>query len=68
MTRKELNLAIFEGTADNVLWQPRLEMWYGYHKRGGTLPERYAKMDSLMDVYDDLGCSVRYAASVSRRS
>ena len=64
MTRKELNLAIFEGTADNVLWQPRLEMWHGYHKRAGTLPDRYKQMDSLLDVYDNLGCSVRYAASV----
>ena len=62
MTRRELNLAIFEGTADRVLWQPRLETWIGHHASAGTLPERYRGMSSL-EIYDALRCSIRYAAS-----
>lgn len=62
MTRRELNLAIFEGTADKVLWQPRLETWIFHHMAKGTLPERYRDLDYL-GIYDALRCSVRYAAS-----
>jgi len=62
MTRQELNLAIFEGTAEGVLWQPRLETWIGHHMREGTMPPRFRDMDSL-EIYDALRCSVRYAAS-----
>lgn len=62
MTRKELNLAIFQGTANTVLWQPRLETWLDHHMKEGTLPERFRGMDSL-GIYDALRCSVRYAAS-----
>lgn len=62
MTRKELNMAIFEGTAKGVLWQPRLETWINHHIERGTLPERFRGMDSFQ-IYDALGCSVRYAAS-----
>ncbi|MFH0797316.1 MAG: hypothetical protein V2A65_09755 [Candidatus Omnitrophota bacterium] len=62
MTRKELNLAIFEGKAKGVLWQPRLETWIGHHLEYGTMPERFRDMEPL-EIYDALGCSVRYAAS-----
>jgi hypothetical protein len=62
MTRKELNLAIFEGTAEAVLWQPRLETWIFHHQAEGTLPERFRDLDTL-GIYDALRCSVRYAAS-----
>jgi len=62
MTRKELNLAIFEGTAEGVLWQPRLETWIGHHRSRGTLPRRFQGKSSL-EIYDELRCSVRYAAS-----
>jgi len=62
LTRKELNLAIFEGTADRVLWQPRLETWISHHRANGTLPERYRDLD-YFGIYDALGASVRYAAS-----
>lgn len=62
MTRKELNLAIFEGTARAVLWQPRLETWIGHHLNQATMPERFRGLDSL-GIYDALRCSVRYAAS-----
>lgn len=63
MTRRELNLAIFEGTADAVLWQPRLETWIGHHMEYGTMPERFRDMTNL-EIYDALGCSIRYASSV----
>jgi hypothetical protein len=62
MTRKELNLAIFEGKAKSVLWQPRLETWIQHHRQAGTLPERYRDKD-YFGIYDALRCSVRYAAS-----
>jgi hypothetical protein len=62
MTRRELNTAIFEGTAEGVLWQPRLETWIGHHVDRGTMPERFRGMDSL-DIYDALGCSIRYGAT-----
>ena len=63
MTRKELNLAIFEGTTDKVLWQPRLETWISHHMEKGTMPERFRGLDDL-GIYDALRCSVRYAACV----
>lgn len=59
MTRKELNLAIFEGTAKGVLWQPRLETWIFHHLEYGTMPERFRDMEP-MEIYDALGCSIRY--------
>ena len=62
MTRKELNLAIYEGTADAVLWQPRLETWINHHQKNNTAPPEYKNLD-YYGIYDKLGCSVRYAAS-----
>lgn len=62
MTRKELNLAIFQGTADRPLWQPRLEEWIHYNRVRNTMPARFRDRDDL-EIYDDLRCSVRYAAS-----
>ena len=60
-TRRELNLAIFEGKASGVLWQPRLETWIGHHRDRGTLPARFKGMSHL-EIYDALRCSIRYAA------
>jgi len=62
MTRRELNLAIFEGSADAVLWQPRLETWIGHHQHKGTLPDRYKDLD-YYGIYDALHCSIRYSAA-----
>ena len=62
MTRREQNLAIFEGTARGVLWQPRLETWIGHHMSRGTMPGRFRGMSAL-EIYDALRCSIRYAAS-----
>jgi len=61
MTRRELNIAIFEGTADKVLWQPRLETWIGHSIADGTISDRFRGMSNLQ-IYDELRCSMRYAA------
>ena len=59
MTLRERHLATFERRAlDRICWQPRLEHWYNVNQRQGTLPARYRDL-SLLEVYDDLGCSVR---------
>lgn len=44
---------------DRIAWEPRLEHWFRINKAAGTLPARYATA-SLLDIYDDLGASVRY--------
>jgi hypothetical protein len=62
VTRRELNLAIFERTANAVLWQPRLETWIDHHVQHGTLPARLQGLDNL-GIYDALRCSIRYEAS-----
>jgi len=59
MTRKELNLAIFEGTTDKVLWQPRIEMWIHERRRTDTMPGRFEGLDDF-GIYDALRCSPRY--------
>ena len=57
---RERIIATFErNKADKIVWQPRLEHWYLVNKVKGTLPERY-KNKGLMEIYDDLGASVRY--------
>lgn len=59
MTFRERTLAIFaHQPVDNIVYQPRIEHWYNVNKGQGILPERYKDM-SLLDVYDDLGCSIR---------
>lgn len=59
MNFRERTLAIFaHEPIDNVVYQPRLEHWYNVNKAQGTLPERYRDM-SVLDVFDDLGCSIR---------
>lgn len=59
MTLRELNVRIFRREpVEAVLWQPRIEHWYSENRREGTLPERYRHM-TLLEVFDDLGCSVR---------
>ncbi|MGM0494111.1 MAG: uroporphyrinogen decarboxylase family protein [Armatimonadota bacterium] len=61
MTDRERVLRTFAGEpVDRVCWQPRLEHWFRYRQKTETMPDRCAGMD-LFDLYDDLGCSVRYA-------
>ena len=59
MTFRERTLAIFaKQPVDNVVYQPRIEHWYNVNKAQNILPPSYAGM-SLLDVYDDLDCSIR---------
>ncbi len=59
MTFRERTLAIFaHKPVDNIVYQPRIEHWYWTNLNAGTLPDRYKGM-SLLEVYDDLGCSIR---------
>jgi len=62
MTRRELNIRIFEGKADKILWQPRLETWIYYNRWNNSLPDRFKDLSDFQ-IYDELGCSVRYGAS-----
>lgn len=60
MTDRELNLAVFAGKpVDRVLFQPRIEPWFAWHRQFDGLPERYRAMD-LREFVDDLGVSMRY--------
>ncbi len=60
MTKREQNLAVFEGKElSHVFFQPRMEPWYAWHREGGNLPEPYPEM-SLLEVYDELDLSMRY--------
>ena len=59
MDFRDLNLKIFRREpVDQILWQPRIEHWYNVNKQQGSLPDRYCDM-TLLEVFDDLGCSVR---------
>jgi hypothetical protein len=59
LTFRERTLAIFAGEpVDKIVYQPRIEHWYRVNKDSGSLPQRYSEM-SLLEVYDDLGCSIR---------
>jgi hypothetical protein len=60
ITKKEMNLRVFEGKGiPHVLFQPRLEPWFVWHRQFGLLPEQYRDM-SLPEFYDDLDVSMRY--------
>ncbi|NQT32606.1 MAG: hypothetical protein HQ594_02915 [Candidatus Omnitrophica bacterium] len=57
---REKMMAIFmRKKVDKIVWQPRLEHWYNVNKARGTLPKKYKDKD-LLEIYDDLGASVRY--------
>ena len=60
MTLREMNLRVFEGKPiPYVLFQPRLEPWYDWHKTFGNLPARVQHL-SLLGLFDELGLSMRY--------
>lgn len=62
MTRRELNIKIFEGKANKVLWQPRLETWINYHRKNNSLPDSFKDLSNFQ-IYDQLGCSIRYGVN-----
>jgi hypothetical protein len=60
MNFREMNLRIFQGRpVPNVLFQPRFEPWYHWHKIFNQMPAAYQDM-SVRDLYDHLGVSMRY--------
>jgi hypothetical protein len=60
MTFREMNLKVFTGEPiPHVLFQPRLEPWYDWQGRFGSLPEEYARL-GLAGFYDQLRMSMRY--------
>ena len=48
---------------DRIVWQPRIYYWYNGRREMENMPERY-RGKSMLDIYDDLGASPRYAAEV----
>ncbi len=60
MTDREMNIGVFEGRKiSRVLFQPRIEPWYFWHKQFGRLPEEWKDV-SLLEFYDKLNLSMRY--------
>ena len=63
---RQMVQAVFRGQPPGgIVWQPRMEFWYEFNKKRGTLPARL-KGASLMDLYDELHASVRYFTSPIR--
>jgi hypothetical protein len=60
LTKREANVRVFAGEeVPYVLFQPRLEPWYAWHRDVEHLPAPYAGM-SLTELYDHLDVSMRY--------
>ncbi len=60
MTFREMNLRVFQGQPiPHVLFQPRFEPWYEWHRLFGKLPKRYEAL-GLQGTFDDLSVSMRY--------
>lgn len=60
MTFREMNLRVFEREKiPQVLFQPRIEPWYHWHKQFDLLPLKYRDM-TLLELFDDLKVSMRY--------
>ena len=57
---REINLSIFRGEpVPHVLFQPRLEPWYDWQTRFGTLPQHY-RDSGLLGFFDEFRLSMRY--------
>lgn len=60
MTFREMNLRVFQRKPiAHVLFQPRFEPWYAWHKTFNQMPPAYANME-IRDLFDDLQVSMRY--------
>ncbi len=60
MDFREQNLRVFQGKPiPHVLFQPRFEPWFHWHKIFDQMPADYQGM-SVRDLYDHLGVSMRY--------
>jgi hypothetical protein len=60
MTRRDTNLAVFSGgPLPHVFFQPRLEPWFDWQSRFGSMPDEVRGM-GLGGFYDAYGLSMRY--------
>lgn len=60
MTLREMNLRVFQGKPiPHVLFQPRIEPWYDWHRTFNRLPDAYRPL-SLTGFFDYLQVSMRY--------
>jgi hypothetical protein len=60
MTYREMNRRVFAGEPiPHVLFQPRMEPWFHWHKIFHQMPPRYRGMN-VAEFYDDIDCSMRY--------
>jgi hypothetical protein len=58
MTHRERFRAVLENrNPDRIPWVPRLDIWYEYHSRKGSLPSEYEKM-SLDGIRKSLGAGM----------
>ena len=56
---REVNLRIFERRpVPHVLFQPRMEPWFDWHRIFGQMPATYQDLD-LCGFYDACDCSMR---------
>ena len=64
MTWKKRILSVFEeNKPDKIPWFPRMQLWYGAHKKMGTLPEKYENW-SVADICRDLDVGIHWPSSV----
>jgi len=55
-----MNRRIFRNqTVPHVLWQPRMEPWFSWHRQFGELSRQWDGK-TVLDFYDALDCSMRY--------
>jgi hypothetical protein len=60
MNYRQHNLAIFQRQpVDQVLFQPRIEPWFDWHRIFNSTPEKY-KFEHVSELFDALDCSMRY--------
>lgn len=60
MSFREMNLRIFRGeSVPHVLFQPRFEPWFHWHRIFDQMPAAYQGMD-VRDLYDYCDSSMRY--------
>jgi len=60
MTHRERILAAARGQkTDKLAYAARIDLWYGYHKAHGTLPQKYQGW-SLPDILRDQGAGIMF--------
>lgn len=61
MTFREMTLRVFQGKPNpHVLFQPRFEPWFDWHRQFDSLPAECQGGKTVEQVYDQIGCSMRY--------